>query len=183
MNLSSYRKYLKPMFVILLVILVVLYAFRQDASGLIKIIEKHKNLSILISLIVYTLLGATPIPSEPLTVFSITLYGPLWTVLIATVGNTLAALLEFFVGGNIGDLADFEKRKAKLPFRLGEIPIQSPIFLLLARMLPGLGPKFVSVASGIYRVPLFTYIWTAIVSHLIGAAILVSGGYSLLKLL
>ncbi len=112
-----------------------------------------------------------------------TLYRPIVTVLIATIGNTLAALLEFFIGGNIGDLAEFEKRQAKLPFHLGEIPLQSPLFLLLARMLPGFGPKFVSMTCGIYKVRLSTYTWTTLISNLIGAVMVVAGGYGLLKLL
>ncbi len=183
MNLSNYRKYLKPLIIILLAGLIFLYMFRQDTSEFFQFIEKHKNLSVIIILIAYTLLGATVIPSEPLTVFLITLYGPILAVLVATAGNTLAALLEFFIGGNLGDLADFEKRKAKLPFRLGEMPIHSPMFLLLARMLPGFGPKFVSLSCGMYKVRLSTYTWTTVVSNLLGAILVVSGGYGLLKLL
>lgn len=183
MNLSSYRKYAKSLCIILLAILVSLYVFRHDTGEFVRVIERHEKLSIILSLVIYTLLGATLVPSELLTVFLINLYGPLVTVLVATVGNTLAAFMEFFVGGSVGDLAEFEKRKAKLPIFLREIPIASPVFILLARMLPGIGPKFVSLACGIYKVPLRTYTWTTLVSNLMGAIVIVSGGYRLLKLL
>ena len=160
-----------------------LFVLRHDTNGWLNIIQKRQKLSIFISLVSYALLGATLIPSEPLTLLLLKLYGPFLAVTVATGGNTLAAFLEFFIGGNIGDMAEFEKRKAKLPFRLGEIPIQSPIFLLLARMLPGFGSKFVSLACGMYQVPLFTYTWTTFVSNLIGAVMVVFGGAGLLRLL
>ena len=176
-------KYPRQLLIILSVGLISLLAFRQDISKFLTIVGKYPALSIVISLSLYALLGATPVPSEPLTLLLITLYRPIVTVLIVTIGNTLAALLEFFIGGNIGDLAEFEKRKAKLPFHLGEIPLQSPLFLLLARMLPGFGPKFVSMACGIYKVRLSTYTWTTLISNLIGAVMVVAGGYGLLKLL
>jgi uncharacterized membrane protein YdjX (TVP38/TMEM64 family) len=183
MDRSRYVRYVKPLGVILLAILVSVFVLKQGANDLIKISDKYHDLAIIISLLAYALLGATVVPSEPLTLFLVALYGPVLTLLIATVGNTLAAMVEFVIGRSVGDLAEFERRKARLPFHLGQIPIQSPVFLLLARMLPGFGPKFVSLACGIYRVPLFTYTWTTVVSNLVGAALVVSGGYGLMKLL
>ena len=162
---------------------ITLLLLRPNTSTLLNNIQKHKNLGIVISLSLYALLGATVIPSEPLTLFLITLYGPIPTVLIAAVGNTLAALVEYFVGGNIGDVAEFEKRKAKLPFHLGDLPVQSPLFIMLVRMLPGFGPKFAGLACGIYKVPLSTYVWATFLSNLIGMAVFVAGGYGLIKLL
>lgn len=178
-------KYRRSLVILLFVALVTvsLLLLRSNTSVLLNNIQKHKNLGIVISVSLYALLGATVIPSEPLTLFLITLYGPVPTVLIATVGNTLAALVEYFVGGNIGDVADFEKRKAKLPFHLGGLPVQSPLFIMLVRMLPGLGPKFAGLACGIYKVPLSTYIWATFIFNLIGMAVFITGGYGLIKLL
>lgn len=183
MNKSNHLKYQQPLLVAVLVILVILCMSKIDTTYLFDFIKRYEKASVLISLLVYTLLGATLIPSEPLTLFLINLYGPWPAALIATVGNTLAAFLEFSIGGNIGDVAEFEKQRARLPFHLGDIPIQSPLFLLLGRMLPGYGPKFISLACGIYKVPLSTYAWTTFVSNLLGAVFVAFGGYGLLKLL
>ncbi|MGE5248881.1 MAG: TVP38/TMEM64 family protein [Bacteroidota bacterium] len=183
MNLSRYGRYLRPLGIVLLAVLVSLFILKEGPPELLRISQRYHDLAIVVSLAVYALLGATLVPSEPLTLLLVTLYGPLLTLVLATVGNTLAALVEFLIGKNMGDLAEFERRKAQLPFRLGEIPIRSPVFLLLARMLPGFGPKFVSLACGVYGVPLSTYTWTTIVSNLIGAALVVSGGYGVMRLL
>jgi hypothetical protein len=51
-------------------------------------------LSVIISLALYALLGATLIPSQALTLFLLRLYSPVMTLLIAAVGNTLAAFLD-----------------------------------------------------------------------------------------
>lgn len=183
MKPSHDHKYLRGLLIILLVGFVPLFMLRQDTNGLLSIIQNHRNLSIVISLSLHTLIGATLIPSEPLTLFLIKLYGPFLAMTVAAIENTFAAFLEFFIGGNIGDLAEFVKRKARLPFYLDGLPVQSPLFILLARMLPGVGSKFVSRACGIYRVPLSTYAWTTFVSNSIGAVMVAAGGYGLLKLL
>jgi len=49
--------------------------------------------------------------------------------------------------------------------------MNSPLFLLLARMLPGFGSKFVSVAGGAFKVPFITYLWTTVAANLVGAAL------------
>jgi uncharacterized membrane protein YdjX (TVP38/TMEM64 family) len=158
-------------------------ASHYNFSAIKTFIQQYEQYIILISLALYAVLGATPIPSEPLTVFIASFEGPLLALILATFGNTLAALVEFYIGGSIGELSDFEKRKKQLPFHMGDLPIDSPILLLLGRMLPGFGPKFISIICGVYKVPLFTYLWTTVVSNLLGAAIIAYGGYSLINLL
>jgi uncharacterized membrane protein YdjX (TVP38/TMEM64 family) len=137
---------------------------------------------VLVSLALYGILGASPIPSEPLTVIMSTIYGPLAATLVAGTGNLVAALVEFFIGVKVGDVANFEQRKQKLPLGLGKMPVDSPLFLIGARMLPGYGPKFISLIAGIYRVPLWRYTWTTAVSTLLGAAVFAYGGAHLVNL-
>lgn len=180
---SNQSKIWKTAAVAVLILLVTLLVLHGDTQQLLEVIRRYSKLTVPISLLVYALLGATPVPSEPLTLFIVGLYGPWLAILLSTLGNTLAALIEFFIGGYINDLSDFEKRKAKLPFHLGDLPINSPIFLLLGRMLPGFGPKFVSIVSGVYRVPIWTYLWTALVSNTMGAIVVAFGGYGIFKLL
>ena len=58
-------------------------------------------------------------------------------------------------------------------------PVDSPVLLVGARVIPGYGSKFVSLISGFYRVPLLCYIWTTFIATLLGAAITAYGGYKL----
>jgi uncharacterized membrane protein YdjX (TVP38/TMEM64 family) len=88
--------------------------------------------------------------------------------------------MDYYIGGSINVLTDLEKKKEKLPFHLGRLPYNSPKFLLFARMLPGFGAKFTGIASGMFKVPLITYLWTTLAVNLLGSALLAFGGFGLM---
>jgi uncharacterized membrane protein YdjX (TVP38/TMEM64 family) len=123
----------------------------------------------LISIVLQTVFGASPIPTEPLTMINGALFGPLRGALYSWVGYMLASLIEYFIGTRIGISANFEGQKEKMPFGLGQFPAGSPWFLCLARIVPGYGPKMVGVVGGMYHVPLWRFVWTAAIPNAVGA--------------
>jgi uncharacterized membrane protein YdjX (TVP38/TMEM64 family) len=137
----------------------------------------------LVSVGLYAVLGASPLPADPLTLINGAVFGPLWGAFIAWVGTTLAAVVEYYVGTRIANAAEFEERRDDLPFGLGDLPADSVLFLLGGRMLTGAGSKAVSFISGIYRVSLWRYLWTTALSTLLGAVLFALGGFGLLNLL
>ncbi len=143
-------------------------------------IEDNPRQAILISLLVYISFGLTFLPSIPLTLFIAVLIGPLQAAIVATVGNTIAALLEYQVGKTIGDVFNFDKIKSKLPFGLGKLPIDSPYFLLAARSIPA-GTRGFSVVCGAYQVPLLSYTWTTFTMYLITSLVLAFGSMGLIQ--
>ena len=165
-----------------LVVIGLIFFISREMEAVRTFIRQSGWIGLLVSIALYGLLGVSPIPSEPLTILLSTVYGPLAATLVAGTGNLLAAFIEYALGERIGNAAGFEKRKAALPFGLGKLPVDSVPFLLFARMLPGYGPKFVSVLSGMYRVPLWRYLWTAAIPTFAGAAIFAYGGFGLLRL-
>ncbi len=136
----------------------------------------------LLSIALYGLLGASPVPSEPLTVVNGAVFGPLMGTLIAGTGNTLAAVVEYYIGAGIDNAADFAQKRDALPFGLGKLPVDSVWFLIGARLIPGYGAKVVSVVGGMYRMPLWRYLWTTAIPTFLGAALFAYGGFSLLRL-
>ena len=181
---TNKSKWYKIVPLTIFIVFAIIFAFTLDMEELKTFINENEGLSVFIFRAIYALLGLTPIPSEPVTLLALTLRGPWIAIILVTVGNTLAALLEFKLGGNLGEMADFEKKKEKLPARLNQLPINSPIFLMAVRAIPGFGPKFVSLASGVYQVPLSTYLWTTMVANLVGSVIIVlamSGIITLVK--
>ncbi|HEX7974066.1 MAG TPA: VTT domain-containing protein [Anaerolineales bacterium] len=173
---------IKALLATLLVVLVLILFVSREMQQVRSFIRESGWLGLLVSVGLYGLLGASPIPSEPLTVLISTIFGPFTAMLVAAFGNLFAALIEFYIGMKIGDVASFHKKKENLPLGIGKLPVNSPTFLIFARMLPGYGPKFVSILGGVYRVPLWRYIWTTLISTLIGAAIFAYGGSKLLNL-
>jgi uncharacterized membrane protein YdjX (TVP38/TMEM64 family) len=136
----------------------------------------------LASLVLYALLGLSPVPADPLSLIIGAVFGPLWGGMLAWTGMTLAALLEYYMGTRIASAAEFEQRKSELPWGLDELPVDSIWFLIGGRMLTGAGSKIVSFASGIYRVPIARYLWTTAVSMLIGAVLFSLGGFGLVNI-
>jgi uncharacterized membrane protein YdjX (TVP38/TMEM64 family) len=171
---------------IILVVLALYGAYRYASSELAQIktfIIDSGPYGILLSMILFGLLGATPIPAEPFTILLSTVYGPFWAMVATAIGTLLSALVEYFISRRIGHAANFDAWRQNLPFGLGKAPIDSPAFLIGARVVPGYGSKFVSLVSGFYRVPLLRYTWTTFIATLLGAAVTSYGGYKLVDLL
>lgn len=149
----------------------------QDVERLIRTVGLFGPLVIIA---LYGVLGASPLPSEALSLINGAIYGPLVGTLLGFLGNMLAAVIEYYIGLHIGGVADFEERRKSMPFGLGRFPADSVWFLLFGRLVPGIGGKLVSVVGGVYRVPMVRYLWTAAIPTLVGTALFVFGGWGLL---
>jgi uncharacterized membrane protein YdjX (TVP38/TMEM64 family) len=167
----------------LILLLAVTFVARQEMTQIREFIGSSGWAGRLATVLIYAVLGATPIPSEPLTILASTIFGPFYAALAASVGNVLSAMVEYYIGRQIGSVTSFDEKRAKLPFGLGKLPVDSPLFLIGARNLPGYGAKFVSLAAGIYRVPLRRYLWTTIVAIVPGSVLVAYGGMELLQFL
>lgn len=166
----------------LLMVTAAAFFVSKDMEHIQTFISAHAAIGLVVAVAIYAILGASLIPSEPLTVLVGALFGPLLATVIATFGNTLAALVEYYIGQGVGSATDFEKNREKLPWGLSKLPVHSPVFLIVGRMVPGAGPKLVSVLSGIYHVPLIRYLWTTAISTMLGAAIFAFGGFGIFNL-
>jgi uncharacterized membrane protein YdjX (TVP38/TMEM64 family) len=178
---KSRRQTVISLVMTLLLIALLILLLRKEMSNVRDFIRNSGWIGLLVSIILYGLLGFTPIPSEPLTIMLSTIYGPLPATFVSGTGNLLAAMMEYYLGTHLGNIGSFEERRHSLPFGLGKLPVSSPLFLLGVRMIPGYGPKFVSLLGGIYRVPKLRYIWTAAIPTFLGAAIFAYGGFGIIN--
>jgi uncharacterized membrane protein YdjX (TVP38/TMEM64 family) len=111
-----------------------------------------------------------------------TIFGPLSTAVITSLGNLLAAVVEFFIGNRLSHATNFDEFRKKMPFGLGKLPVNSVLFLIGARMIPGYGPKFVSIICGMYKVPFLRYLWTTAIATTASALIVAFAGHGILSL-
>ena len=169
--------------VLIIMIAATVLALTVDMKELEAFIKVHRTTGIIAGFFLYIILGATIIPSEPLTVIIVAFGGVKAAFFLALFGNTMAAILEYYIGRNLGDVADMETYQKKMPKWLQKIPIDSPAFLIIGRMLPGYGPKFVSVVCGMYKVPFTLYLWTTMVSTGMGAILVALSAYGVFKLI
>jgi uncharacterized membrane protein YdjX (TVP38/TMEM64 family) len=151
-----------------------------DLSDAKVFIRAHRGQAVLISIVVYFLLGFTFIPTSPLTLFLAVFMGPWETVLVATLGNTIAALIEYQIGNTLGDIFDFEENVQNLPLGLGKLPMTSPHLLLAGRLLP-IGKRGFSIVCGAYQVPLGKYLWTTVLMYIINASLIAFTSAGLLR--
>ena len=166
----------------ILIVAGIIYFVPRNLTQIEAYIATNGLWGMLVAVLLYGLLGLTLIPSEPLTILIGALFGPLTATLIAGIGNTLAAVIEYHLGSRVNKLTNFVEKKEKLPLGLGKLPVSSPGFLIFARMIPGYGPKAVSVLAGVYHVPMVLYIWTSAIPTFAGAAIFAFGGSGLVNL-
>lgn len=145
-------------------------------------LRAHRGQAFLIGIGIYFLLGFTFIPASPLTLFLAVFMGPWETIVIASVGNTLAAVVEYQIGLTVGDVFGFESHMHKLPFGLADLPITSPLLLMTGRLLP-LGKRGFSIVCGAYQVPLGKYLWTSVLMYIFNASVIAYTGAGLLKLI
>ena len=173
---------------------VVVVATLLVSAGFVYYISRHEELvksfirdagmlGPILSILLFAVLGLSPIPSEIIVIIVGAVYGGLEGTLISFLGNMVAAVIEYYLGGHIARMADFEERRQHMPLGLGRFPANSPLFLIAARIVPGYGPKMVGIVGGMYKVPLWRYIWTAAIPTALGAAFFAFGGASLMNTL
>ncbi len=148
-------------------------------SNLETILRSMGILGPLLSVVLYGIFSVTPVPTDSLTIVNGLVYGTLFGTLIATTGNTVAALLEYFLGRKVRDVAHIKGKTFTVPVIKKKFPVNSTLFLILGRFMPGYGGKIVSLVGGIYRVPLWKYTWTALIANFVGALMFAYGGHLL----
>lgn len=180
--LSNPHNIIRVVLILLIIAAAIFISLNYTLTDIQDYISENPSQTIIISLLIYISFGLTFLPSIPLTLFIAVLIGPLQAAIVATVGNTIAALLEYQVGKTIGDVVDFDGIKSKLPFGLGKLPIKSPYFLLAARSIPA-GTRGFSLVCGAYQVPLLSYTWTTFTMYLISSLVLSFGSIQLIQFL
>jgi uncharacterized membrane protein YdjX (TVP38/TMEM64 family) len=181
LNTLRHNKAVQIGLVLLFLAVGVLIMISFDLPDAKAFIRAHRGQAALISIVIYFLMGFTFIPASPLTLFLAVFMGPWETVLVATIGNTLAALLEYQIGSTVGDIFNFEAKMQNLPLGLGKLPITSPYLLMAGRLLP-LGKRGFSIVCGAYQVPYGKYLWTTVLMYIINAGFIAFTGTGLLRL-
>jgi uncharacterized membrane protein YdjX (TVP38/TMEM64 family) len=135
----------------------------------------------LVAVILFGVLSVTPVPTDPISAISGAMFGPVVGFLTSWAGNTLAALVEYFIGKGINSVTHFEDKKKNLPWGLSDAPVDSVWFLIGGRFVPGFGSKIVSFMAGVYGVNLWRYLWTTAAANVAGALLYALGGAKLIE--
>lgn len=132
-----------------------------------------------VAISLYALLSLTPIPSDGLTVLCIVLYGWQMGFVLSWAGNTLAAMVEYFIFRDLRALTHFDVKKQPLPKWLKRFPVESVWFLVGVRFVPGVGGKVVSIMAGMYKIGWWRFLWTTAVANVLGSLLYIMIGWGL----
>lgn len=161
----------------------VLYLVARNIRDVETIISRAGLAGPFVAVILYGLLAPTPVSTDSITIVCGAMYGPVYGTFIAWMGNNVAAFVEYYIGRHIGQAANFDRERKKLPFGLDKLPVNSIPVLTLGRMIPFYGSKVISLLAGIYKVPIKRYLWTSAFVNFTGALMLSYGGFKVLDFL
>ena len=98
--------------------------------------------------------------TDALAIMNGVVFGPLLGSLINAAGLIIAAIIAYMIALRTNKLLDVEQQLEKLPSWIKRWPVASPMFLILVRLLPGVGGTVATQTAAAYRVSLWTQIWT-----------------------
>jgi uncharacterized membrane protein YdjX (TVP38/TMEM64 family) len=114
-----------------------------------------------LAILIMTIVASAPFSvTDALAIMNGVVFGPLIGSLINAAGLMIAAVLAYMIALRTNKLLDIEQQLERLPGWIKRWPVASPMFLILVRLLPGVGGTIATQTAAAYRVSLWTQIWT-----------------------
>ncbi len=114
-----------------------------------------------LAILIFTIVASAPFSvTDALAIMNGALFGPLWGSVVNAIGLVFAAMAGYGLALRTSHLLHLEKNIEKLPPWVRRFKVGSPAFLLTLRIIPGLGGTLATQIAAVFRVPLFTHVWT-----------------------
>jgi len=114
-----------------------------------------------LAILVFAIVASAPFSvTDALAIMNGVLFGPLWGSVVNAIGLVLAATIGYFVALRTSDAFDVKKNVERLPRWARHFQIGSPMFLIVVRIIPGLGGTIATQTAAALRVPIFRQIYT-----------------------
>jgi uncharacterized membrane protein YdjX (TVP38/TMEM64 family) len=118
-------------------------------------------LAVPLAVIVFALVASAPFSvTDALAIMNGVLFGPLWGSVVNACGLVLAAMMGYVVAMRTSDAFDVRRKVERLPRWARRFRIGSPMFLIVVRVIPGLGGTIATQTAAALRVPLFRQVYT-----------------------
>ncbi len=114
-----------------------------------------------IAVVVFALVASAPFSvTDALAVMNGVIFGPLWGSVVNVFGIVLAAIVGYVIAMRTSKLLDLEAQIEKLPSWVRRFRIGSPAFLIMVRVIPGIGGTVATQTAAALKVPIIVHIWT-----------------------
>lgn len=114
-----------------------------------------------LAVLIFAVVASAPFSvTDALAVMNGVLFGPWIGTLVNTAGLVLAAVIGYVVALRTSKLLDIEATFQKLPNWVRHFKLGSPMFLIVVRIIPGLGGTIATQTAAALRVPIWRQIYT-----------------------
>ena len=132
-----------------------------------------------IAIAVMGLVAAAPFSvTDALAVSNGVLFGPVGGSLVNAAGLVIGAFLSYRVARHTSKLLDLDRQTARLPAWVRRFRIGSPMFLILVRIIPGVGGTLATQIAAALRVPLLRHMLTFCLVTVPFCTLLAFGGHA-----
>jgi uncharacterized membrane protein YdjX (TVP38/TMEM64 family) len=114
-----------------------------------------------VAIVIFAVVASAPFSvTDALAVMNGVIFGPLWGSVVNALGLVLAAIIGYVVALRTSKLLDLESQYEKLPKWVRHFKVGSPMFLIVVRVIPGLGGTIATQTAAALRVPIWRQIYT-----------------------
>lgn len=114
-----------------------------------------------LAVLIFAVVASAPFSvTDALAIMNGVLFGPWIGSLVNAAGIVLAAVIGYVVALRTSRLLDIERTVGRLPLWVRHFKIGSPMFLIIVRVIPGLGGTIATQTAAALRVPIWRQIYT-----------------------
>jgi uncharacterized membrane protein YdjX (TVP38/TMEM64 family) len=114
-----------------------------------------------IAIVLLAVVAAAPFSvTDALAVSNGVLFGPILGSLVNAAGLVAGSVLGYVVARRTSSLLDVEAQLNRLPPAVRRFPAGSPLFLILVRIIPGVGGTLATQLAAALRVPMLRHVLT-----------------------
>lgn len=114
-----------------------------------------------LAVVIFAVVASAPFSvTDALAIMNGVIFGPAIGSLVNAVGIVVAAVIGYVVALRTSHLLDIERTVQRLPSWVRHFRIGSPMFLIVVRIIPGLGGTLATQTAAALRVPIWRQIYT-----------------------
>ena len=114
-----------------------------------------------LAILVFAIVASAPFSvTDALAIMNGVLFGPVWGSVVNAIGLVLAAIIGYVVALRTSAAFDVKINVERLPAWARHFKIGSPMFLIVIRIIPGLGGTIATQTAAALRVPIIRQIYT-----------------------
>ena len=114
-----------------------------------------------LAILVFAIVASAPFSvTDALAIMNGVIFGPWLGSLVNAAGIVVAAVVGYLIALRTSRLLDIESTVKRLPGWVRHFKIGSPMFLIVVRIIPGLGGTIATQTAAALRVPIWRQIYT-----------------------